>query len=65
MKNHNKAGSEPSGKSGLILVLILLGLLIAFQQSYARSYTSGIEQPVRLFGVAEYLFRHPEKLLRL
>jgi hypothetical protein len=55
--------SESSG--GLILAVIMLALLVAFQQSYARSHESGVEQPVGYFGVAEYLFRHPERLLRL
>jgi hypothetical protein len=36
--------------------------LVLFQQSYARSHESGIEQLVGLFGVAEMLFRHPERL---
>ena len=60
---YNNNSSENSGAFSLILTLITLGALVAFQQSYARSHEYGIEQPVGLLGVAEMLFRHPEKLL--
>jgi hypothetical protein len=46
-----------------IVVIIVFGALVAFQQSYAKSHTYGIEQPIGLLGFADYYFRHPEKLL--
>ena len=62
MRPYNNASNATSGPFSLILALIALVALVVFQQSYARSHESGIEQPVELFGVAEMLFRHPERL---
>lgn len=59
MRIYNNNSSENSGAFSLILTLIALGALVAFQQSYARSHESGIEQPIGPLGVAEMLFRHP------
>ncbi len=42
--------------------LLLLIVVIVFQQLYARSHQHDIEQPVGL-GMFEYLFRHPETLV--
>lgn len=40
---------------------VLLTVAIVFvQQSYARTHQYSIEQPVGIFGMAEYYFRHPE-----
>ena len=63
MRLYDNRSNESSGFSLLVLALIALVALVVFQQSYARSHQYGIEQPVGLIGVAEYLFRHPEKLL--
>jgi hypothetical protein len=62
--NHFDDG-ESSSAVRLIAVIIAFGALVAFQQSYARSHNYGIEQPVGYFGIAEYFFRHPEKMLGL
>lgn len=43
----------------VIVAIMALVALIAFQQSYAKSHNYGIEQPVGWFGIAEYYFRHP------
>jgi len=45
--------------------LICLAALIIFQQHYARTHHYSCEQPVTPFLMAEYYFRHPEKLLGL
>ncbi len=62
MRTCKKTGSLTSTAFVLILVMIALGSLFAFQQNYAKSRNIGIEQPVGWFGLAEYFFRHPEKL---
>jgi hypothetical protein len=48
-----------------LMAFLLTSSVVAFQQSYARSHQSGIEQPVGLLGFAEYFFRHPETFLGL
>jgi len=62
MSPYNETSSE--AWKGLLLVVGLVALVV-FQQSYAQSHEYGVEQPVGYLGMAEYLFRHPEKLLGL
>ena len=56
---------EDTGTGTLLWVLLWALALILVQQWYARTHNYGIEQPVGLFGLAEYFFRHPEKLICL
>lgn len=46
-----------------ILVILGASLLILVQQSYAKAHDIGVEQPVGYLGIAEYFFRHPERLI--
>lgn len=62
MKPYNNSSNSTSDAFSLVLALIALVALVVFQQSYARSHECGIEQPIGLFGVAEMIFRHPERL---
>jgi hypothetical protein len=59
MKTNSEASCNKSTALMVIVATTALVSLIAFQQSYAKSHNSGIEQPVGWFGIAEYYFRHP------
>ena len=50
-------------KARFVLVIACLAALVVFQQSYAKAHDIGVEQPVGYMGLAEMLFRHPERLL--
>ena len=62
MRTDNTSNFGTSGALSVILVVIAVVALVVFQQSYARAHEIGVEQPIGLYGIAEYLFRHPEKL---
>lgn len=69
-KENNREGreldtGEDTGTGTLLWVLLWALALIVVQQWYARTHHYGIEQPVGLFGLAEYFLRHPEKLICL
>jgi hypothetical protein len=62
MHSHKGRGRLASGNCKIILALMLAGLFVIFYESYKRAHTFGIEQPVTPYGLADYFFRHPEKL---
>lgn len=49
-------------RSTAVWLVIACVALVAFQQYYARTHKPPIEQPVGYLGLAEYFFRHPERL---
>ncbi|MBP9090193.1 hypothetical protein KBI23_04130 [bacterium] len=59
MKTNSETRCDKSTALVVIIAIVALVSLIAFQQSYAKSHNYGIEQPVGWFGIAEYYFRHP------
>lgn len=54
--------SSDDGAWQLLGLMIAIIAFVAFQQSYSKSHTYSIEQPVSNLGIAELLFRHPEIL---
>jgi hypothetical protein len=56
---YNNPEEPKSNHLWLLLTATAIISLVVFQQSYAKSHTYGIEQPVGWFGIAEYWFRHP------
>lgn len=56
-----KGRRKSAGK--LLFVMAWLVVSLVVQQWYARTHNYSVEQPIGISGIAEYYFRHPEKLI--
>lgn len=47
----------------LLVIVVGFALLVVFQRDYVKHHTPPIEQPIGFLGIAEYYFRHPQRMI--